>query len=100
MIRIPTAALIACGVFFAAPAAAVDGAIQITQAKALAGNVTPGDAAGFPVTITVPGSYVLAGNLEVPVSKTGIVVNATEVSIDLNGFRINGRRGSAGAGID
>ncbi|NWG73776.1 MAG: hypothetical protein HXY24_04090 [Rubrivivax sp.] len=45
------------------PAHAVDGEILITQAKALAGNVTPGDAPGFPVTISQPGKYKLAGHL-------------------------------------
>ncbi len=40
---------------------AVDGQIAITQARAMAGGVTPGDAPGFPVTITQPGSYVLSG---------------------------------------
>jgi hypothetical protein len=100
MTRMSMAALIACALLLAGPAAAVDGAIQITQAKALAGNVTPGDAAGFPVTITRPGSYVLAGNLQAPANRTGIVVSASEVSIDLNGFRINGGGGTAGRGID
>ena len=74
----------------AAPAAAADGEVLITQAKALAGGVTPGDAPGFPVSISRPGSYKFASNLEVPANKHGIIVNATEVSIDLNGFRLNG----------
>lgn len=85
-------ALVACGVSLAAPAAAVDGQITITQADALAGDVTPGDAAGFPVTITQSGSYKLASNLNVTADKIGIDANATEVSIDLNGFRIDGAR--------
>src|SRR6185436_8638324 len=42
---------------------AVDGTILIDQNRALAGNVTPGDAPGFPVTISQPGSYKLSGNL-------------------------------------
>lgn len=41
------------------PAQAADGQILISQAKALAGNVTHGDAPGFPVTLTQPGSYQL-----------------------------------------
>jgi parallel beta-helix repeat protein len=97
---ISTAALIGCSLFFSAPAIAADGAIIITQAKALAGNVTPGDAAGFPVSITTPGSYVLASNLQPAANKTGVLVNATEVSIDLNGFRMNGGGGTAGIGVD
>jgi hypothetical protein len=73
------------------PAFAVDGQIAITQAKAMAGGVTPGDAPGFPVTITQPGSYVLSGNLTVPDALTdAIVIGASHVTIDLNGFAILG----------
>ena len=78
-------------VLVATAAAAVDGVILIDQNKALAGNVTPGDAPGFPVTITQPGSYRLSGNLFVPDEfTTGIVISAPEVTIDLNGFGIFG----------
>lgn len=85
---------------FAAPAHAIDGQILITHARALAGGVTPGDAPGYPVTITTPGSYKLGGNLQAPPSKAGIDVNAVEVTIDLNGFRINGdRTGAPSTGV-
>jgi hypothetical protein len=53
----------------AAPGATI-GPIDITQAKALNGSVAPGDTAGFPVTISVPGSYRLMGNLTVSVPWT------------------------------
>jgi hypothetical protein len=76
----------------ATPAAAIDGEVLITHAKALAGNVTPGDTKDYPITISRAGSYKLASNLEVTAGKNGIEVNATEVSIDLNGFRMNGRK--------
>lgn len=79
-----------CAVLFAGAAAAIDGEVLITQSRALAGGVTPGDAPGYPVTISASGSYKLASNLAVPLNKTGIEVNAVEVTIDLNGFRING----------
>jgi hypothetical protein len=46
---------------------ASDGRIEINQAKALAGGVTPGDTPGFPVSITVGGSYVLTSDLDVTV---------------------------------
>jgi hypothetical protein len=72
-----------------APAFA-DGEILITQAKANAGNVTPGDAAGFPVTLSQPGSYVLASNLQPPAGKAGIRIASNDVDIDMNGFRLNG----------
>jgi hypothetical protein len=70
---------------------AVDGIILIDQNRALAGSVTLGDAPGFPVTISVPGSYRLSGNLTVPdANTTAIMVAADNVTIDLNGFSIIG----------
>lgn len=65
---------------------AVDGQVLIDQAKAMAGNVTPGDAPGFPITISRSGSYKLSGNLTVPSPEVGIVITTSNVSIDLNGF--------------
>jgi hypothetical protein len=41
---------------------AVDGVVLIDQNKALAGSVTPGDTPGFPVTISLPGSYRVLSN--------------------------------------
>jgi hypothetical protein len=53
--------------------------------------VTPGDAPGFPVTISQPGSYRLAGNLTVPdLNTTAIQITADFVTLDLNGFSIAG----------
>src|SRR5258706_6236591 len=70
---------------------AVDGVVLIDQNRALAGGVTPGDAAGFPVTLSVAGSYRLSGNLTVPdANTTAIQVTADNVTIDLNGFSILG----------
>jgi hypothetical protein len=82
---------------FATNAFAVDGTILIDQARALAGNVTPGDGPGLPVTISRPGSYRLSSNLDVPANAAGIVVFASGVTIDLNGFQIKGS--GAGTGI-
>jgi len=62
----------------------------IDQSKALNGNVTAGDVAGFPVAINQPGSYKLTSNLVVPAGISGIVVQASDVTIDLNGFAIKG----------
>jgi hypothetical protein len=50
--------------------------------------VTPGDDPGFPVTISQSGSYRLTGNLVVPAYVDGINVNASNVTLDLNGFSI------------
>jgi parallel beta-helix repeat protein len=70
---------------------AVDGVVLIDQNRALAGNVTPGDAPGFPVTISLSGSYRLSGNLTVPdANTTAILITADNVTIDLNGFSILG----------
>src|SRR5262245_54867628 len=84
------AALAALATLRIGPAWGVDGEILLTQAKALAGNVTPGDAAGYPITISAAGSYKLAGNLDVPAGANGIVVTAAGVDIDLAGFRLFG----------
>jgi len=74
---------------FAAHAA--DGQILITHAKAMAGNVTPGDTPGYPVTISKSGSYVLGSDLMVPdLDTSGIQVTATDVNINLNGFNVMG----------
>lgn len=62
----------------------------IDQNKALAGSVAPGDAPGFPVMLSAPGSYKLTGNLVVPAGLSGIVVTASGVTLDLNGFNISG----------
>ena len=54
------ASLLVIGMALAIPLYAVDGVALINQNAALAGNVTPGDAPGFPVTISVSGSSVIA----------------------------------------
>lgn len=72
------------------PLLAVDGVIEINQARALAGGVTPGDAAGFPVDINQSGSYRLTSDLSVDKDATAIQIIANNVAIDLNGFSILG----------
>ena len=70
---------------------AANGVVRIDQDRALAGNVTLGDAPGFPVTISQSGSYRLSGNLTVTnVDTTVIQVTADSVTLDLNGFSIIG----------
>jgi len=72
-------------------ARAVDGVVLIDQAKAMAGNVTPYDTPGFPVTISQVGSYRLASNLIVPdANTTAIDAQVWPVFLDLNGFTIFG----------
>jgi len=77
----------------ASPAWAVDGVVLIDQNRALAGNVTAGDAPGFPVTISQPGSYEISGNLTVPNGVHGIEITASNVALNLNGFTIAGPPG-------
>jgi hypothetical protein len=77
----------------AAPASAVDGVIEINQASAIAGGITPSDQPGFPVTIGPgeSGSFRLSGNLSITDANTvAISVTTVDVTIDLNGFTIDG----------
>ena len=86
-------------VFFAAaivlglagPAGAVDGTIEINQAKVLANG------GSFPYQINASGSYRLTSNLTVSSGTDGIDLNSNHVTIDLNGFSIVGV--GSGSGI-
>jgi hypothetical protein len=89
MHRIAFAVASILGIFIALPALA-EGEIVITQAKALAGNVTPGDTAGFPVTLSRAGAYVMASNLTVPSGSYGFYITANNVDLDMNGFVLSG----------
>jgi hypothetical protein len=73
-----------------------DGRIEINQAAATAGSVTPGDAPGFPVTISEPGSFRLTGNLLVSSASTAISIEAQNVSLDLGGFSVAGPNSCSG----
>jgi len=76
---------------FALTAAAQDGVREIDQSCAVTGGCFTGDAAGFPVTITAAGSYRLTTNLTLSdASLDAIVVNTSNVHIDLGGFAIVG----------
>ena len=80
---------------------AVDGVTLIDQNHAMAGNITPGDTPGFPVSINLPGTYKLASNLVVPnASTTAILINVDNVTIDLNGFAILGPNVCATDGVN
>ena len=95
---------VAAALLTALPAFAIDGVTLIDQNKALAGNVTPGDAPGFPITISQPGSYRLSSNLTVADGNTSAIqIAADHVTLDLNGFAILGpvdcTRGCSSSGI-
>ena len=64
-------------------ARAVDGVIEINDASIVA-------ASGYPGVIGASGSYVLTSNLAPPAGVDGISVDAHDVTLDLNGFEING----------
>ena len=51
----------------------------------------------LPFTISQPGSYYLTGNLGVSTAIDGITVQADDVTIDLNGFELNGNGVGSGA---
>jgi hypothetical protein len=89
--ELPAGAVVVLLLAAAVPASASEGAVEINQARALAGGVTPLDAPGFPVTIDTPGSYVLTGGLTVSdPNSDGIEILEDGVSLDLNGFEIVG----------
>lgn len=84
-------ALVAATAALPDAAFAVDGQVLIDHSKAIKGAITPGDAPGYPVTISRPGSYRLSGNLVVPDGNTGAIeIGADHVTLDLNGFAILG----------
>lgn len=71
--------------------ASADAVITIDQTKALNGNVTAGDAAGFPVRITQSGTYRLTSDLVVPAGVGGIqVMSGVTAVIDMAGHAIIG----------
>ena len=63
---------------------------MIDHAQALKGGVTPGDAPGYPITLSRPGSYRLSSDLVVPPHADGVVVSAPHVTLDLNGHAVIG----------
>lgn len=60
---------------------AIDGLVLINQ-------TTVNTTGGFPYRITQTGSYKLSGNLVVPLNQIGILITASNVVLDLNGFDI------------
>jgi hypothetical protein len=80
----------ALGMALAASAAtASDGLLEINHTCATTTGCFPGDTQGYPVQITLAGSYRLTSNLTVPASTNGIEV-ANGVDLDLGGFEIAG----------
>ncbi len=73
---------------------AADGTSELNQTCAVQTGCFGGDSAGFPVTISTPGSYRLTSNLTLFNPNTDGITFATSsvanVSIDLGGFAISG----------
>ncbi len=67
-----------------------NGDVLITQAAVNAGGITPGDTAGFPVTISLPGTYRLTTNLAVTAAVNGTEVRANDVTIEMGGHTLAG----------
>jgi hypothetical protein len=88
----PIALLLAAGslVLLSGVSPAADGVVLIDQATIVASG-------GFPYKITEPGSYRLSGDLVVKAADmTAINIDASNVTIDLNGFSITGPGSTAG----
>jgi hypothetical protein len=84
----------------ASQARGAEGIVEINQATAIAGNVTPGDAPDFPVTLSQRGSYRLTGNLAVTASTAdAIAITADGVTLDLGGFALAGPGTGSGHGV-
>ncbi len=77
----------------AAPATGQPGVLEINRACATGPGCFPGDAPGFPVTITSGGSYRLSGNLSSNIGSPQnfhyVEIIADNVTLDLAGFRIS-----------
>lgn len=80
------AAIVLC---LASGGTSADGRIEI-NALCVSTGCFSGDAPGFPVEITQPGSYRLTSNLEIDADTTAVEIGASAVSLDLGGFAILG----------
>jgi hypothetical protein len=90
-------AILAASWLPASPSPTIAAVFEIDQLCALSGGCFPGDSAGFPVTITQPGTYRLTSNLDVRGAITPEDVTAIEIAytaeataLDLNGFAVIG----------
>lgn len=101
LIAAGTLAVVSVGYLIAGPLNPPGGSVastyktlsEVEPRVAINSTNTPGNATNVFV-ITQPGSYYLAANVAVPSGKNGILVSASRVTIDLNGFAIVGSTGS------
>lgn len=66
---------------------------EVEPRTAINADNTPGDADSV-FKITAPGSYYLTAGFFATPGKHGIEIDASNITIDLNGFRIGGQNGS------
>ena len=91
--RIYISLLALFALFCALEASASQGVVEINQADVEA-------AQGFPYVITESGSYVLTGNLTIDSSgRDAILIMVDHVTLDLNGFVIQGAEDGNGIGV-
>jgi parallel beta-helix repeat protein len=89
--RVPrtlTAVALATVLLAAAPAPASDGKLEISQ-ECVATGCFPGDPPDPPVLITQPGSYLLTSSVSGGTT-AAIQIDASDVTLDLNGFSVSG----------
>src|SRR3954454_9857343 len=79
-----------------APAPTMKTLDQIEPRKEVNATNTPGNATNLFI-INAPGSYYLSGDITGVAGKSGILINADSVTLDLNGFALIG--GGSGTGI-
>ncbi len=91
--------LVIVALMHSGPAFAVDGVLEINQARVGVGGITAGDQPGFPVSINTGGSYKLTSDLTAPAGFEGIYISAENVTLDLNGFTLFGGGGTFIDGI-
>jgi hypothetical protein len=53
----------------------------------------------FPITIAASGSYFLTRNLSTPTGAVGVNITASYVTLDLNGFTLDGNTEGSGTGV-
>lgn len=93
-----TLALAVVAAALSGTAGAVDGVLEINQARAEAGGISPGDGPGFPVFLNAPGSYRLTSDLRIT-GVDAIAITVGDVTLDLNGFNIVGGPGALADGV-
>lgn len=59
---------------------------------------TPISQSDIPMVIAAPGSYYLTGNIEAVNASPAITISASDVTLDLSGFRMNGNPNEVTAG--